>query len=311
VAAYGASVAEAWISREAIAADPLMKPMLDGFDAAVRFYRENPKAPASEAPKPPNILDARPSPPPGTPQRDPVADQHNPTVLYNGMLRPIIPYAMRGVIWYQGESIVGAEPGLALYGHVQKAMIREWRQNWGQGDFPFYLVQLPGQKAISNNPLVREGQADVLSLKNTGMAVTIDIGDATDVHPHNKAPVGDRLVRIALAGVYGRKIEYSGPVYESMKVDGNRVVLSFSHLGGGLVAKGGPLKWFQVAGADKKFFDAEARIEGGAVVLTSPQVTEPAAVRYAWDSFPEGANLFNAAGLPAAPFRTDNWAYHW
>jgi sialate O-acetylesterase len=308
--AFGASTAESWIRRETVAADPFLKPMLDHFDAAVQFYRTKPDAPPSEAPKPPQTINARPGTPPAR-QRDPVQDQHNPTVLFNGMISPVIPYAIRGVIWYQGESIVGGKEGVALYPHVQETLIKDWRNLWGEGDFPFYVVQLPALQNISNNPLVREGQAAVLALPHAGMAVTIDIGDPKNVHPQNKAPLGERLTRIALANVYGRKLEYSGPVYESMKVTGTAIRLKFSHLGGGLVAKDGPLKWFVVAGADGKFLPAEAKIEGDAVVVGSPDVSAPVAVRYAWDNYPEGCNLYNAAGLPAAPFRTDRWPYEY
>jgi sialate O-acetylesterase len=307
--AYGASTAEAWIRRETIAADPLLKPMLDRFDAAVQFYKANPSAPASEAPAPPVTINKRGGQ--TGKQRDPVQDQHNPTVLFNGMINPAIPYAIRGVLWYQGESIVGGKLGVALYPHVMETLIQDWRVLWGKPDLPFYVVQLPALKNISNNPLVREGQAAVLSLPHTGMAVTIDIGDPDDVHPHNKAPLGERLTKIALANVYGRKLEYSGPVYQSMKAGGNAIRLKFSHLGGGLKAKDGPLKWFAIAGADQKFVPAEAKIEGNTVVVSSAQVSAPVAVRYAWDNYPEGCNLYNAAGLPAAPFRTDRWPYEY
>ena len=186
-------------------------------------------------------------------------------------------------------------------------LVKTWRKLWGEGDFPFYVVQLPGQDNISNNPRVREGQAAVLQLPNTGMAVIIDTGEIHNVHPRNKAPVGDRLVRIALANAYHRNIEYSGPVYESMAIEGSAIRLKFSHLGGGLVAKDGPLKWFQIAGADRKFLDAQAKIDGDTIVVGRPDIVVPQAVRYAWDNWVEGCNLFNAAGLPASPFRTDQW----
>jgi sialate O-acetylesterase len=228
-------------------------------------------------------------------------------VLFNGVINPAIPYAIRGVIWYQGESIVGGDAGVTLYPHVMNTLVETWRKLWGEGDFPFYVVQLPGQDNISNNPRVREGQAAVLQLPNTGMAVIIDTGEIHNVHPRNKAPVGDRLTRIALANAYRRNIEYSGPVYESMAIEGSAIRLKFSHLGGGLVAKDGPLKWFQIAGADRKFLDAQAKIDGDTIVVGRPDIVVPQAVRYAWDNWVEGCNLFNAAGLPASPFRTDKW----
>jgi sialate O-acetylesterase len=236
-----------------------------------------------------------------------VQDQHNATVLFNGMIHPIIPFAIRGVIWYQGESIVDANKGgIELYPHVQATLIRDWRKLWGEGDFPFYIVQLAGQEAASNRPEVREAQATVLNLPNTGMAVTTDIGEAHNVHPKNKQDVGNRLARIALAKVYGSKMESSGPVFDSMKVEGATIRIKFIHLGGGLMAKGGePLKWFTIAGADMKFVSADAKIDGDTVIVSSPLVTAPVAARYAWVNFPNGCNLFNAAGLPAAQFRTD------
>jgi sialate O-acetylesterase len=177
-----------------------------------------------------------------------------------------------------------------------ETLVKTWRKLWGEGDFPFYAVQLPALQNISNNPRVREGQAAILSLPNTGMAVTIDIGDPKDVHPHNKEPLGGRLMRMALANVYHRNIEYSGPVYGSMAVEGMTIRVKFSHLGGGLVAKGGPLKWFQISGADRQFVDAEAKIDGDSVVVSRPDVTMPEAVRYAWVNYPDGCNLYNAAG---------------
>jgi sialate O-acetylesterase len=240
------------------------------------------------------------------PLRDPVQDQHQPTVLFNGMVSPLIPYAIRGALWYQGESIVGGKAGVALYGHVMETLVKDWRALWGEGDFPFYAVQLPALGNVSNNPMVREQQAEILSLPKTGLAVTIDIGDPKDVHPHNKAPLGERLTKIAMANVYGRKIEYSGPIYQSMKAEGDSIRITFSHAAG-LTAKDGPLKWFQIAGEDRKFVDAEARIEGGSVVVRAAGISKPAAVRYAWDNYPEGCNLYNGADLPAMPFRTDRW----
>ena len=310
--AFGASTAEAWIERKALAEDPELKPMLERFDGAVEKFRTNPP-PVIAAPRSEDVSATNAAPKNrkrgGGGARDPIQDQHNPTVLFNGMIQPVIPYAIRGVIWYQGESIVDANKGgIALYPRVQAALIYDWRALWGEGAFPFYIVQLAGQEAASNSPLVREAQATVLELPNTGMAVASDIGEAKNVHPHNKQDVGDRLARIALANVYGRKIEFSGPQFTSMNIAGSQARLQFSHLGGGLVVKGGAaLGGFVIAGADKKFVPAEARIDGDTVIVSSAEVTTPVAVRYAWANFPKDANLYNAAGLPAPQFRTDKW----
>jgi sialate O-acetylesterase len=236
--------------------------------------------------------------------------------MYNGMIAPVIPYAIRGVLWYQGEAINGGATGYKLYPLLQSTLIKDWRQRWGEGNFPFYICQLAPLKPWPNrpdtwynNPDVREAQATVLSLPNTGMAVTIDIGDPVNIHPKDKQDVADRLARIALAKTYGRKIEYSGPIYDSMKVEGSSIRISFTHVSGGLVAKGGDLKTFVVAGQDGKFVPATARIDHDTVVVSSPNVADPAAVRYAWDNYPEGCNLYNSDGLPAAPFRTDTPAH--
>jgi sialate O-acetylesterase len=354
LSAFGASTAEAWIPRETLAADAVMKPVLDGFDAQEAAFKARPATPATEAlpaaQNPPvAATPLAPSagasmtpggpPPAGTPAArggrrgggggDPVQDQHQPTVLYNGMIAPVIPYAIRGAIWYQGESILG-NPGIPAYGHVMELLVTEWRKRWAEGSFPFYAVQLAPLKNNSNNPRVREQQAAILSLPNTGLGVTIDIGDPANVHPKNKEPLCDRLSRIALANVYGRKMEYSGPVYTSMKVEGDVVRLSFTHAAGltthhpanlydhvmlpdaktnapiaEINPNDGPLKWFQVAGADGKYVDADATISGSSVIVKSAGVSAPVSVRYAWDNYPVGANLYNAAGLPAAPFRTN------
>jgi sialate O-acetylesterase len=319
--AYGASTAEAWISREMLASDPRLRPMLDHFDALVENFRTNPPLviapPRSENVSATNQVDAGIKSAINSTNaaasarrrvggaRDPAQDQHNPTVLFNGMIRPVIPFALRGVIWYQGESIVGGEAGIALYPRVQAALVRDWRKLWGEGDFPFYIVQLAGQEAASNRPEVREAQATIRALPNTGMAIATDIGERKNVHPRNKQDVGDRLARIALAKTYGRKIEFSGPAYESMTIEGDKIHLNFSHADG-LAARDGTLKWFSVAGADGKFMPADARIDGQTVVVSSPEISAPTAVRYAWVNFPEGGHLYNSAGLPAAQFRTDS-----
>jgi sialate O-acetylesterase len=303
VVAYGASTAESWISRPMIVSDPEMKPMVTRFDALYNFYKTHPGATTDQAPPPPQTINGRSVK--SGPLHDPVQDQHEPTVLYNGMLYPIIPFAIRGAIWYQGESIVNGKSGLALYPHVMEALVKDWRAEWGEGDFPFYCVQLPPQKNVSNNPLVREGQAKLLTLPNTGMAVTLDVGDPDNVHPKDKEPVGDRLSRIALAKVYGKHIEYSGPVFRDAKVEGTNIIVRFTHASG-LAGKAGSLQWFQVAGANGKYVNATATVRGSAVVVHSDQIAAPVFVRYAWDNYPEGANLINNSGLPAAPFRSDS-----
>ena len=304
LSAFGASTAEAWIPRDALVSDPMLKPMVDKLDARENYFKAHPGASDADAPPAPATINSRPGRP--GPLRDPARDQHQPTVLFNGMINPILPYAIRGAIWYQGESVTGGPNGLLLYGHVMDTLVTEWRKLWGEGNFPFYVVQLPGQQNVSNNPLIREEQAKILSLPNTGMAVVMDTSEAKNVHPKNKEPLGDRLTKIALANAYSQKIEYSGPVYASMKVEGSAIRVKFTH-SAGMTAKDGPLTWFQIAGADQKFVDADAKIDGDSVVVSSPNVAAPVAVRYAWDNYPNTANLYNATGLQAAPFRTDNW----
>lgn len=305
--AFGASTAESWIERATLAGDPKLKPLLDRFDAAVQSFRTNPPSvvasPRSEDVNATNT--AQRGRRRSTGPRDPVQDQHNATVLFNGMIAPVIPYAIRGAIWYQGESIVDANKGgIELYPRVQAALIGDWRKLWGEGDFPFYIVQLAGQEAASNSPLVREAQATVLALKNTGMALATDIGERKNVHPKNKQDVGDRLARIALAKTYGKNIECSGPAFESIKNEGNIIRVIFSHADG-LVARDGNLKWFTIAGADGKFVSAAAEVSDNSVIVSSPEISAPVAVRYAWVNYPDGGHLYNSAGLPAAQFRSD------
>ena len=236
-----------------------------------------------------------------------VKDQNSPTALYNGMLAPLIPYGIRGVIWYQGESNTGRA---YQYRTLFPAMIKNWRDDWGQGDFPFYYVQIA--PFCNYNPPeicseLQEAQLLSLSTPNTGMVVTTDIGNLDDIHPKNKQDVGKRLALWALAKDYGRdKLAYSGPIYKSMKVEGDKIRLSFDHVQGGLIAEGGSLREFTIAGADQKFMAAEAVIDGDTVVVRSTQISEPAAVRFGWGDVAQ-PNLFNKDHLPASPFRTDDW----
>ena len=232
------------------------------------------------------------------------------TVLYNGMLAPLIPYGIKGVIWYQGESNV---PRAGEYTKLLTLLIHDWRQRWGEGDFPFYMVQLanygspavaPEEKGVAN---LREAQLLVSqTVPNTGFAVAIDVGEE-GIHPRNKQEVGRRLSLVALAKTYGQAEPSSGPVYKCMTIEVDKIRIQFNPTEGGLVAKNGALKQFAIAGVDKKFVWAEAKIEGDSVVVCSPQVSKPVAVRYAWANNPEGCNLYNGAGLPASPFRSDNW----
>jgi sialate O-acetylesterase len=304
--AFGASTAEAWVSQPTLEACPQLSPLLGNFLSAVDSYRNRkattaPTVPDAATSKPSTRRAARAARAP----RDPMQDQHNPTLLWNAMIKPLQPYAIRGVIWYQGESVVNGNTGTKLYPVVMSALVTSWRQQWGEGDLPFYVCQLAGQDAPSNNPAIREAQAAILKLPNTGMAVTIDIGERKNVHPRDKQDVGDRLCRIALANVYGKPIEFSGPVYQSMTVDGHSIRLKFTHVAGGLAARGGPLRSFTIAGGDGAFVPADAKIDGDTVVVSSPAVPNPATVRYAWSNWPEGCNLYNSVMLPAAPFRTD------
>lgn len=265
----------------------------------------------------------------------PLTGQHVlPGRLFNGMVHPILPYAIRGVLWYQGESNTGNP---SLYRTSFPLLIRDWRQHWEQSDFPFYFCQLANYRAKTDQPgesvwaELREAQAKTLSVPNTGMAVLIDTGESEDIHPQSKQIAGERLARIALANTYGREVVSSGPVYSSMKIEGNAIRLSFDHLGGGLVAKElpatydvmrkagktaplvrnspqSPLEGFAICGADQQWVWAEAKIEGNTVLVSASQVPAPIAVRYAWADNPT-CNLYNQAGLPASPFRTDEFAF--
>jgi sialate O-acetylesterase len=223
-----------------------------------------------------------------------------PTVLYNAMIAPLQAFPIKGVIWYQGES---NNDRARQYRTLFPLLIADWRRGWGLGDFPFLFVQIAPYQDMT--PELREAQLLTLEKSpKTALAVTVDIGDAHNIHPAQKAPVGARLALAARALAYGEKIEYSGPLFAKMKIEGGKVVLSFTHLGGGLAAKDGALKGFTIAGADKKFVTAEAAIQGKTVVVWSDDVKTPVAVRYGWANVPD-VNLFNRAGLPASPFRTD------
>jgi sialate O-acetylesterase len=228
-----------------------------------------------------------------------VESPHAPTVLFNAMIAPLIPYTIRGVIWYQGESNSSKSD---KYQPLFTALIADWRQRWHQGTFPFLFVQIAPHRDMS--PELREAQLLTLgSAPNTAMAVTIDCGDADDIHPTNKEPVGVRLALAARALAYGEKLEYSGPIYRRASFHGGRVIVEFTH-DDGLMTKAGSLVGFTLAGNDGVFHAAEATIEHNTVIVTAAAVEQATAVRYAWANVPDG-NLYNKAGLPASPFRSD------
>jgi sialate O-acetylesterase len=216
------------------------------------------------------------------------------------MIAPLQPYALAGVIWYQGEANAGRAQ---QYQKLFPAMIRNWRAAWGQGAFPFLFVQIAPHERMT--PEIREAQLFTWRrVPRTAMAVITDAGNATDIHPTQKEPVGARLALAARAIACGEKLEYSGPVFDSMKVKAGRAILCFKHVGGGLVAQGGELKGFTIAGKDGNFVPATAKIDGNKVVVTAAEVAKPITVRYGWASVPD-VNLFNREGLPASPFGAD------
>lgn len=232
-----------------------------------------------------------------------------PTFLYNAMINPLVNYAIKGAIWYQGEANVARA---AQYRDLLPLMIHDWRKQWGY-DFPFYIVQLANFMAVQRGPEesewaeLRDAQKHALHLENTGLAVIIDIGEADDIHPKNKPEVGYRLARIARAKTYGENIPYSGPAYADYRIEGDKIRIYFSHTDKGLkTSNGGAVKGFYIAGADHKFYPADVVIDGNDVVVSSKQVNFPVAVRYAWANNPV-CNLYNGVGLPAGPFRTDDW----
>lgn len=238
-----------------------------------------------------------------------IPGQVQPSTLFNGMINPLIPYAIKGAIWYQGEANVGRAE---QYKRLFPLMIHDWRTGW-KSDFPFYFVQLANYLQHEDSPVkapwaeLREAQEQALTLTNTGMATTIDIGNGADIHPKNKQDVGRRLALAAATGTYGKKLVSGGPRYESFKIDGSEIIISFSSVGSGLkVAAGNKITGFAIAGVDKKFHWANARISGNQIILSAPGVEFPVAARYAWANNPE-CNLYNQEDLPAVPFRTDNW----
>lgn len=311
---WGGTDIAAWTSESKQAAVPALKSKLDewaqqsaAFDAvkakALLDQRDEnwKKAVAkAKADKAPTL------PPKPRAVQDPAVSQNHPANLFNGMISPIIPYALRGAIWYQGEHNCATLEKAQLYSTQLPLLIEDWRAQW-RSKLPFAWVQLPGFERSPYRPQVREAMLKSLSVPNTGMAITVDVGEAKDNHPKNKKAVGERLSLWALARVYRQKVPaFSGPLPAGHEITGSQVHLKFDQTQSGLKAHGDKLTGFQIAGADKQWKPAEARINAREVIVSSPDVKQPVAVRYGWAEVPDG-NLFNGAGLPASPFRTDDW----
>lgn len=306
---YGGTPAEAWISMDTLGADASLMPVFAYWahisDKEVSFSRIDAERRRKAA-----AARAAGRHAPWYMWRPADIGAWAPSWLYNAMVAPVIKYPIKGVIWYQGETNSNVERA-AMYQRVFPALIRDWRMHWQEGDFPFLFVQISAYTSVPQEDwaVIREAQRRTLSVANTAMAVTIDIGNPTNVHPADKQDVGHRLALAARALAYGEHIEYSGPMYRQATVDGHAMRIWFSHTTGGLVAKGGaPLTGFEIAGAGHKFVPATASIENGpmgdTVLVSSPEVPNPAYVRYGWANYPI-VNLFNGAGLPASPFTTE------
>jgi sialate O-acetylesterase len=313
--AVSGTLAEAWTSGEALAKDPMLVPILARYDEAVAAY---PAAKAAyeaalkvwQAEAAAATAAGKPEPKKPAEPADPAVQTTRPAGLFNGKIAPLIPVAFRGVIWWQGEY---NSERCEQYATFFPTLIRDWRARWNRGDFPFLFVQLQNldiqpQPNSAHYDELREAQFKTLrSVPATGMVVACDVGDAHDIHPPNKQAVGARLALAARALAYGEQIAWSGPLYAGMAVEGARIQVRFDHLGGGLVDRDGKgLGGFTIAGADRQFVAATAAIDGDAVVVSSPAVPQPVAVRYAWADNPT-CTLYNQAGLPASPFRTDGW----
>lgn len=296
---WGGTTAESWTKKEVLTADADLAVTVNRYDSLVKIYPDvfAKYNTALEAWK----LDSLNKQKPVAPIR-PNPDKA-PYRLYNAMIAPLIPYTLKGVIWYQGES--NADRAYQ-YRKLFPAMMVSWRSDFNNNKLPFYFTQISPHR--SQNPEIRDAQLYAYrTVPKTGMVVTTDNGDSLDIHPRNKKLVGDRLSLWALHNEYGKKdIVMSGPLYKSMKTDGNKIRIRFDFVDGGLIAKDGDLKEFTIAGEDKNFVPAKAMIEGNEIVVWSEQINKPAAVRFAWRNIPK-PNLYNKAGLPASPFRTDDW----
>jgi sialate O-acetylesterase len=308
----GGTPIESWMSMDVQQSEPALKGLLASWDKQAAEYDPQKAKAKYEKDLAKYKLTAKEAKDAG--KKVPIAPKapvfprdnvHHPAVLYNAMIAPLVPYALRGAIWYQGEANGSTEERGKLYGVQLPLLVRDWRTRWGQGEFPFAWAQLPNfQTPGTGWPFVRESMLETLKLPRTGMTINIDIGDPKDIHPTNKQDYGHRLALWARAQVYGEKIPWSGPLPVGHKVQGSTVSLTFRHTEDGLLVKGGELRGFVIAGKDGQWKPAVARIDGERVVVSSPEVPQPVAVRYDWAANPDG-NLYNGAGLPASPFRTD------
>lgn len=310
---WGGTPAESWVSRDSLTADADLKRIADAWDKELAAYPaakaayDQAKADWDKAAAQAKA-DGKPEPA-GKPSA-PRGPEHPwlASGLYNAMIHPLVPFSIQGAVWYQGESNAGRA---YQYRKLFQTLIQDWRKVWGQPDQSFYFVQLANFTETKPEPAesewaeLREAQTMALDLPHTGQAVIIDIGEAKDIHPRNKQDVGKRLAFNALAKNYKKKVEFSGPMYKSSKAKDGAITLSFDHAKG-LQAKGDTLSGFAIAGEDKTFYWADATIKGSKIVVSSPKVANPVAVRYAWANNPV-CNLYNGADLPASPFRTDDW----
>ncbi len=282
-AAYGGSLIEAWMSREALEQTAYGRQALAAWKRKVDAYQ-------------------------GPDEKSPLFHPDHPSAIFNGKIAPLASVAMRGALWYQGESELSHT--YPHYGTLLPLLIADWRASWGRSDMPFLMMQLPNFAAKKSDVRwahMREAVLETAAMvPHTGLAVTIDAGEATDIHPKNKRVPGERLALTALSVAYGKQGEYSGPLYQSMKIVDGAIEISFEHVAGGLKAQGDVLTGFVIAGDDRKFVPAQAVIQGRNVIVRADAVREPVAVRYGWANNP-ACNLYNTEKLPASPFRTDRW----
>jgi len=302
-ATWGGTVAESWVRLTALGEDASLAPLfvsrgkMTDHDAQGRLEEKDQQKQIAEA-------KAEGRPEPKFPWHPPLASW-GPGLLWNGMIAPLTPFPIRGVLWYQGESNSALERA-PLYNHIFRSLIEDWRREWGVGDFPFLYVQISNFKSTPAEDwaLLRDQQLKTLEMRNTAMTVTIDIGNPDDVHPTDKVDVALRMARAARALSYGEKVEYDGPLFRQATPEGAAIRTWFDHAKG-LTANGGQVTGFEVAGADGKWAAATAHIDGETVVANNPDIREPQHVRYGWANSPL-CNLFNSEGLPASPFTSEH-----